>query len=66
MNRVQFLNYVNEHFNVSVEFIRLLNNVLYYAEMQDWDEDEIYNYLDFMLLDCSVGLTAQEIKQVTL
>lgn len=66
MNRVQFLNYVNEHFNVSVEFLRLLNNVLYYAEMQGWDEDEVYNYLDFMLLDCSVGFTSQEIKQIIL
>lgn len=65
MNREQFVNYVRENFNVSVEFLRLLDNVLHYSEIQGWDEDDVYNYLDFML-DCNIGLTNQEIKQIIL
>jgi hypothetical protein len=65
MNRREFVEYVNENFNVSIEFLRLLDNVLNYAERHSRSEDEIYNYLDFML-DCSIGLTQQEIKQVIL
>ncbi len=65
MDREQFINYVREEFNVSVEFLRLLDNVLHYAELQGWDEDDVYQYLDFML-DCNIGLTNQEIKQIIL
>lgn len=65
MNREQFVDYVHENFNVSVEFLRLLNNVLHYAELQGWDEDEVYSYLDFML-DCNIGLEDEEIKQIAL
>lgn len=65
MNRVQFVEYVNKNFNVSIEFSRLLDNVLNYAERHTWSEDELYNYLDFML-DCNIGLTEQEIKQIML
>lgn len=63
MNRQQFVDYVHDNFNVSIEFLRLLDNVLHYAELQLWDEDKIYNYLDFML-NCNIGLTQQEIKQI--
>lgn len=63
MNRTQFMNYVNEHFNVSAEFMRLLNNTLYYAELQGLDEDDLYDYLNFMLGDV-VGLTNDEIRQI--
>lgn len=65
MDRKDFVNYVQENFDVSIEFLRLLDNVLNYAELQGWDEDEVYNYLDFML-DCNIGLTDQEIKQIIL
>ena len=65
MNRQEFMEYVRENFNVSVEFLRLLDNVLHYAEIQGWDEDDVYNYLNFML-DCNIGLTNQEIKQIIL
>ena len=65
MNREDFVNYVQENFDVSIEFLRLLDNVLNYAERQGWDEDEVYSYLDFML-DCGIGLTNQEIKQIIL
>ena len=65
MNREDFVNYVQENFDVSIEFLRLLDNVLNYAELQGWDEDKVYSYLDFML-DCGIGLTNQEIKQVIL
>ena len=65
MNRRDFVNYVQENFDVSIEFLRLLDNVLNYAELQGWDEDEVHSYLDFML-DCNIGLTDQEIKQIIL
>jgi hypothetical protein len=64
MNREQFVDYVHKNFNVSIEFLRLLDNVLHYAELQGWDEDEIYSYLDFML-DCSVGLEEEEIRRIS-
>ena len=63
MNRQQFVDYVHDNFNVSVEFLRLLDNVLKYAELQCWDKDEIYSYLDFML-DCSIGLEDKEVRQI--
>ena len=63
MNRQEFIDYVNENFNVSVEFLRLLNNVLHYVELQGWEEDDVHDYLDFML-DCGIGLQDQEIKQI--
>lgn len=65
MNRNQFIDYVRENFSVSVEFLRLLDNVLQYAEQQGWSEDETYDYLSFML-DCNIGLSDREIKQITL
>ena len=65
MNRRDYVNYVQETFDVSIEFLRLLDNVLNYAELQGWDEDEVHSYLDFML-DCNIGLTDQEIKQIIL
>lgn len=65
MNRDEFINYVREEFDVSVEFLRLLDNVLHYAELQGWDEDDVYQYLCFML-DCNIGFTDQEIKQIIL
>ena len=65
MNRQEFVDYVQENFNVSGAFLRLLDNVLHYAELQGWDQDDVYSYLDFML-DNTIGLTNQEIKQVEL
>jgi hypothetical protein len=65
MDRVEFVEYVNKNFNVSIEFLRLLDHVLQYAERHTWSEDEIYDYLYFML-DCGIGLTEQEIKQIVL
>lgn len=65
MNRQQFVDYMRDNFNVSVEFLRLLDNVLHYAELQGWDDDDVYNYLDFML-DCNIGLTQPEIKHIVL
>lgn len=65
MDRKEFVQYVHDNFNVSIEFLRLLDNVLHYAELQGWDEDDAYHYLDFML-DCNIGLTQPEIKQIIL
>lgn len=65
MNRREFIDYVRENFNVSVDFLRLLDHVIHYAELQGWDEDEQYSYLDFML-DYTIGLADREIKQISL
>ena len=65
MNAQEFLDYVREEFNVSVEFLRLLENVLRYGTLQGWDDGDAYLYLDFML-DCNIGLTQQEIKAIVL
>ena len=65
MNRQQFLEYVRDNFNVSGEFLTLLNNVLSYAEDRGWCEVDTYLYLDYML-DCTIGLKQQEIKSIVL
>lgn len=65
MNRKEFVNYVRNTFDVSVEFLRLLDNILQYVEMQDWDSTDIHMFLNFML-DCGIGLSKAEINQVKL
>ena len=63
MDRKRFVDYVHENFNVSIEFLRLLNNVLLYAELQGWGDDTLCDYLEFML-ECNIGLETEEIKQI--
>ena len=63
MNRKKFINYIKENFNVSIEFLRLLDNVLSYAELKNLNAEEICNYLNFVL-DCGIGITKKEIKQI--
>ena len=65
MNREEFIEYTRENFYVGVEFLRLLDNVLRYAELQGLEEDDAYNYLCFML-EGIIGYTENEIKQINL
>lgn len=65
MNREQFVDYVHENFNVSVEFLRLLDNVLQYAELQNFDIDDLHLFLNFML-DCGIGISKTEIDMVNI
>ena len=65
MNREEFVQYVRENFNVSVEFLRLLRNVLDYAASKYFDEFELRDYMNY-LLDGTIGLSEEEIKQINL
>ena len=65
MNREKFMEYVEENFNISGEAKRLINNILYYVELQAVSEDEQYQMLCF-LLDGTIGLSDNEIKQICL
>lgn len=62
MNKQEFYQYITDNFNISGEAGRLINNILKYAEMQGFDEEDLYNYLCLML-DGTIGLTDNEIKQ---
>lgn len=65
MNRKEFVDYVRNTFDVSVEFLRLLDNILQYVEMQDWDSTDIHMFLNFML-DCGIGISKTEIDMVNI
>ena len=65
MNREEFMAYIEENFNISVEAKRLINNILYYVELQGVTEDEQYAMLSCML-DGTIGLSDNEIKKISL
>lgn len=63
MNRKQFVEYVEKNFTVSGEYLRLLDNVLAYAECIE--EDKQFPFLCDML-DCTIGLSMNEIAAINL
>ena len=65
MNREEFIQYVRDNFNVSVEFLRLLRNILDYAASKYFDEFELRDYMNY-LLDGTIGLSDEEIKKINL
>lgn len=65
MNKRQFLDYINENFDISGEAGRLINNILCYVESQGMTENEQYLTL-CELLDGTIGLTDNELKRVYL
>lgn len=65
MNKEEFIQYVDDNFNIIGEAFRLINNILDYVASQGCGEDEQYNML-CMLLDGSIGLSVNEIKQICL
>lgn len=65
MNKEEFIQYVEDNFNISGEAFRLISNILDYVSAQGCGEDEQYNML-CMLLDGSIGLSDNEIKQICL
>ncbi len=65
MNREEFIQYVRDNFNVSVEFLRLLRNILDYAASKYFDEFELRDYMNY-LLDGTIGLSEEEIKKINL
>lgn len=65
MNREEFLNYINNNFNISNEAYRLIDNILDFVQCNYTEENEQYIALS-SLLNGSIGLTDNEIKQVLL
>ncbi len=64
MNRKEAMEYLTTNFSLSGEAQRIIDNILYYVELQDLDEDQQYNMLS-SLLD-GIGLTDEEIKRIVL
>lgn len=64
MNRNAAMEYITTNFSLSGEAQRIIDNILYYVELQDLDEDQQYNMLS-SLLD-GIGLTDEEIKRIVL
>lgn len=65
MNRKEFMEYIEENFNISGEAGRLIDNILYFVENNYPEENEQYRVL-CALLDGTIGLTSNEIKKVYL
>lgn len=65
MGKEEFKEYVVENFNISGESHRLISNILEFVETRFCDEDEQYNAL-CDLLDGTIGLSDNEIKQINL
>lgn len=65
MNRKEFMEYIEKEFDISGEAKRLINNILYYVELQGVEEDEQYMMLSCML-DGTIGLSDNEIKKISL
>jgi hypothetical protein len=65
MNRNEFMEYIRDNFNVDGATQRLINNILYFVENNYSDENEQYKVL-CELLDGTIGLTDNEIKEVYL
>lgn len=63
MNKEQFIEYVKINFTVSEEYLRLLDNVLSYAEGIEYDKQ--FQFLCDML-DCTIGLSMNEIAAINL
>lgn len=65
MDKEEFMNYISENFDISIEAHRLINNILNYIAFQGVDEDEQYN-MACALLDGTIGLTDAEIRKICL
>lgn len=64
LNKAEFIAYVEENFDVSEEFGRLLDNVLTYAE-NSVDPENQHAFLCDML-DGTIGLSEAEIRKINL
>lgn len=65
MNREEFMEYIEENFDISGEAGRLIDNILCFVENNYPEENEQYRVL-CALLDGTIGLTSNEIKKVYL
>lgn len=65
MNKEEFMEYIRLNFYVDGATQRLINNILCFVENNCIDEDEQYSVL-CALLEGTIGLTDNEIKEVNL
>lgn len=65
MNREEFLEYLSQCFSISGEAMRLIGNILDYAQTQDWNPNEQHRFLCRML-DGTIGLSENEIRNIKL
>lgn len=64
MNRKEFLEFVSKNFNIGGDAMRLIDNILLYAE-RIVDLDERRGFLNDTLMD-AIGLTEEEIAKISL
>ena len=64
MNREEFLEFVRKNFNIGGAAMRLIDNILQYAE-RIVDLDERREFLNDTLMD-AIGLTEEEIAKISL
>ena len=62
MDRKEFYQYLIDNFSLSSEAQRLIDNILYYVELQSAPPDEQHQMIGF-LLD-GIGLSEDEVRKV--
>lgn len=65
MGRSEFMDYLAENYSISGEAFRLIGNILDFVASNYYDENDQYNAL-CSLLDGTIGLSDDEIKQIYL
>ena len=65
MNKVEFMDYISENFELSGAEWRLISNILDYISVHAEDENEQY-LMACDLLDGTIGLTDSELKMICL
>lgn len=65
MNKEDFKEYIDKNFNIDICAKRLISNILDFVEKNYPEENEQYNVL-CELLDCTIGLSDEEIRKVYL
>lgn len=63
MNRIEFYNYIVDNYDLSVEALKLIYNILLYVELNFSNDLERYNALN-ELLDESIGITESELRNI--
>lgn len=64
MSLNNFYVYILDNFNISIEAKRLIDNIIEYAKLNCFSDEELHNYLHYML-DGTIGLEDEEITSVT-
>lgn len=63
MDTQEFLDYVGENFDISIEAYRLIGNIVSYIAQNFLDENDQYNAA-CALLDGTIGLSDNELRQI--